>query len=531
MRPHTLALGAFLLAAACSPDAGTARVGARTSAVVAAVGEPSSVLPPLVTETVGRDIGDLVYERLADLRPGMSPIDATGYRPRLADRWERIDSRTWRFHLARGARWSDGRPVTSGDVKFSFDAFSDSLIDAPARPYLAGRVRIVPEDSSSFRVVFAERSPEQLYDATYHVRVIPAHVWSAIPRESWAADTALGHLIGSGPYRVAEWRRGRFLRVQAREPSKVGIGQVVWRFTPDPDAAINLLLGHEADLMELVGPAARDPRPAADSSLRLVSYPSAAYGFLGFKIAGADGNQHSVLGSRATRRGLAMAVDRTALAHSVFGPSAVAPPGPMSRLLWIWNDSIQTLPFDTARSAAELERAGWHRGRDGWRRRGSTVLKFDVLVPSTSSTRRELATALQAMWRLVGARVTVTTVDFPVFQQRLREGKFDSYIGAWLDEPSPRGLADQWTRGGWAGLNYGHYHDRDFDATFNQAAATDDPVAAKKLYRRAMDALNADAPAIFLYSPTTTAAVSKRLNGVAIDPYSWLNDLPTWRVR
>src|SRR5262245_14015660 len=234
MRPHTLAVGALLLAAGCSPDTETNRGVARTSAVVAAVGEPSSVLPPLVTETVGRDIGDLVYERLADLRPGMSPIDATGYRPRLADRWERIDSRTWRFHLARGARWSDGRPVTSGDVKFSFDAFSDSLIDAPARPYLAGRVRIVPEDSSSFRVVFAERSPEQLYDATYHVRVIPAHVWSAIPRESWAADTALGHLIGSGPYRVAEWRRGRFLRFQARETSKVGVRQVVWGFTREP---------------------------------------------------------------------------------------------------------------------------------------------------------------------------------------------------------------------------------------------------------------------------------------------------------
>jgi len=56
-------------------------------------------------------------------------------------------------------------------------------------------------------------------------------------------------------------------------------------------------------------------------------------------------------------------------------------------------------------------------------------------------------------------------------------------------------------------------------------------VVARKLYRRAMDALNADAPAIFLYSPTNTAAVSKRLGGAEIDPYSWLNDLPTWRVQ
>lgn len=515
----------------CSGDTHSGSSGARTAAVVAAIGEPASVFPPLVTETVGRDIGDLVYERLADLRPGMSPIDSSAYRPRLAVRWERLDSVTWRFHLADSARWSDGRPVTSTDVRFSFEAFSDSLIDAPARPYLAGRVRILPEDSTTFRVVFAQRSPEQLYDATYHVRVIPAHVWGAIPHQAWAGDTALGHLVGSGPYRIAQWKRGRFLRAEARDPKQVGIGQVVWRFAPDPDAALNLLLGHDADLMELVGPTARDPRPAADSSLRLVSYPSAAYGFLGFKVVAADGKPHPVLGSRATRRGLAMAVNRIALAHSVFGPDAVAPPGPMSRLLWIWSDSIRTLPFDTARAAAELSAAGWHLGRDGLRRRQDSVLRLDVLVPASSSTRRELAAALQAMWRVVGARVTVTTVDFPVFQQRLREGRFDSYIGAWLDEPSPRGLADQWTRAGWQGLNYGHYSDPSFDALFNQATARANPDSARRLFRRAMEVLNADAPAIFLYSPTNTAAVSRRLDGVEIDPYSWLSGLPRWRVR
>jgi peptide/nickel transport system substrate-binding protein len=171
--------------------------------VVAAVSEPSTLLPPLVSETVGRDIGDQVFERLADLRPGAASIDSAAYQPALAARWERVDSLTWRFHLRPGAHWHDGHPVTAEDVRFSFDAFSDSTIGAPAQSVLAGRVAIVPEDSATFLVRFTEPSPEQLYDATYHVRVIPAHVWSGIPKASWAADTALAHLVGSGPYRVA----------------------------------------------------------------------------------------------------------------------------------------------------------------------------------------------------------------------------------------------------------------------------------------------------------------------------------------
>jgi ABC-type transport system substrate-binding protein len=134
------------------------------------------------------------------------------------------------------------------------------------------------------------------------------------------------------------------------------------------------------------------------------------------------------------------------------------------------------------------------------------------------------------MWEAVGAAVTVTAVDFPVFQERLAQGAFDSYIGAWLDEPSPRGLADQWTRAGWGAFNYGHYGNPAFDALFARAGRTHDPARARQLYREAMDTLNADAPALFLYAPANAAVVSGRLDAVEIDPYSWASGLRRWRA-
>jgi peptide/nickel transport system substrate-binding protein len=502
--------------------------------VVAATGEPSHLLPPLAVETVGRDIGDQVYERLADLAPGAAPIDSTAYRPALADRWERVDSLSWRFHLRPGARWQDGQPVTAEDVRFSFEAFGDSVIDAPARPYLAHRLTVVPEDSGTVLVRFSEPSPEQLYDATYHVRIIPSHIWAATPPASWGTDTAVAHLVGSGPYRVAEWKRGEYVRLvadsaAAQPPS---VRQAIWRFASDPDAALNLVLSHEADLLETVGGPERAERAAHDSAVRLVPYASATYGFLGFQVAGGAKNRpHPVFGDAATRRALALAVDRQTLARSAFGPDAKAPPGPMSQLLWIWNDSITTLPFDTVQADRALDAAGWRRA-DGAkpRQRGSRALAFDILVPATSPTRRRLAVALQSMWQAVGAAVTVTAVEFPVFQERLGRGQFDSYIGAWLDEPSPRGLADQWTRAGWEAVNYGHYANPTFDALFGRATRAHDVSEARRLYRDAMDTLNADAPAIFLYAPANVAAVSRRMDGVEIDPYSWASGLRRWRT-
>jgi peptide/nickel transport system substrate-binding protein len=494
-----------------------------STAVVAAAGEPVTLIPPLIADAVGRDVSDLIFERLADLRPGASPIDPSAFAPRLSDHWERLDSLTWRFHLRPAARWHDGIPVTAEDVVFSFGAYTDSSVDAVARSYLAGQVTAIAEDSGTVRVHFAKSSPEQLYDATYYVRVLPKHVWGTIPPEQWRADTALTRLVGSGPYRLRRWSRGQFLELDAdtsRASLLPDVRHLVWRFTPDPDAALDLLLAHEVDLMETVGAPDRAERVAKDSSIRLITYPTAAYGFLGFRVADAAGHPHPILGDREMRRALTAAVDRTSLAHAFFGPGTKVPPGPMSQLLWIWDDAIKVVPYDTAAAKRAIARIQTRR----------PLGSLDILVPSTSPARRKLALAVQEAWRGVGVQATVTAVDFPIFQERLAKGKFDTYIGAYLDEPSPRGLADQWSRSGWGVLNFGRYSNPRFDSLLQLAARETSVTAARPRWREAMDTLNGDAPAIFLYAPTNAAAVNRRLREVKIDPFSWASGLPSWKL-
>jgi peptide/nickel transport system substrate-binding protein len=476
-----------------------------------------------VSETVARDISDQIYERLAYLSPGSSPVDQSAYRPGLAERWERIDSLNWRFRLRPNARWQDGRPVRAEDVVFSFDVFSDSTLASGAQSYLAGKVRATAEDSVTVRVGFIERSPEQLYDATYHVRVLPKHVWDSIPRKRWEADTSISHLVGSGPYRIQNWSRGSFLTLAADTAwagEKPSIRRALWRFAPDPDAALNLLLAHQADLMETVGSKERTARVARDSSFRLITYPAGVYGFLAFNVADGKGRPHVQLGNRELRQALTQAVDRQTLAAALFGQGTKPPPGPMSQLLWIWDDGIHQVAFDTAQAKQRIDRI---KARHPLR-------SIDILVPATSATRRQLAVAIQEAWRRIGVPATVTTVEFPVFQERLAKGRFDSYIGAYLDEPSPRGLRDQWTHEGWVALNYGHYGNPIFDSLVKAASLEESAGKSKGLWREAMDTLNTDVPAIFLYSLSNIAAVSQKLSDVKIDPYSWASGLRDWRV-
>jgi peptide/nickel transport system substrate-binding protein len=518
---RTASLAFLVVAAGCKGKPACTRCD---TIVIAATGEPSSLLPPLVVETVGRDISDQVFERLADLAPGGAPVDSTAFRPRLADKWRRVDSLSWRFHIRPGARWQDGQPVTARDVVFSFEAYTDSLLDSPASGELRGRIRAEAENDQSVRISFDRFYPEQLYDATWHVRVFPAHIWDGVPREHWADDTTLSRLVGSGPYRVESWQRGQALTL-VRDTSSAQRAQVrraVWRFASDPEAALNLVLSGEADLMESVGSPERVTRVERDSALSAVRYPSAAFGFLGYRVQG-----HPLLGDRSLRRALNQAVDRATIATAVYGPGALAPPGPMSKLLWIWDDGIGVLPYDTAAAARAFDAAGYPRGADGVRHKGSRKVAFDILVPSTSTGRRRLAEALQEQWRLSGVAVTVTAVDFPVFMERLHKGAFDSYIGAWLDEPSARVIPDQWGRAGIGSDNYGGYLNPVVEKLFGQAMAEPAPAAARAAWRAALESLNADAPALFLYTPVQVAAVARRVENFPVDPYSWLAALPS----
>ena len=202
MRLHPATLARFapilvLLLAGCSGERAESACTTWATLQVAAAREPPAILPPLVQETVGRDIGDRVFERLATMVPGGATIDAESFRPALAERWERVDPLTWRFALRPEARWHDGRPVTADDVVFSFDSYADTALGAMAGSALEG-VRARAVDSATVEVRFPRPGTEQLYDATWHVRILPRHVWGDVPRDAWAADTSLARLVGSG---------------------------------------------------------------------------------------------------------------------------------------------------------------------------------------------------------------------------------------------------------------------------------------------------------------------------------------------
>ena len=292
------------------------------------------------------------------------------------------------------------------------------------------------------------------------------------------------------------------------------------------------MIAGDADAVEVLGPPDNVKRAQVAANLALYPYRGELYGFLAFNLStnGDTTKPHPLFGDRQLRRALAMAVDREGLRKSVWGDLAQVPPGPLARLWSIWDPETRQLPYDTAQAARMLTWLGWRDSNgDGIRDRDGQPLAFRILVPTTSALRRQYAVLLQEQFRRIGADVQLDEVEFSVFDQRTQAGRFDAAVIARQADPTPTSSLPQvWTTAGRS--NAGRYASPVFDRLVDQASAAPRRDAAKALWRRAIETLNQDAPAVFLYAPDNVAAVNRRVTDVVIRPDDYWALVRTWRI-
>jgi peptide/nickel transport system substrate-binding protein len=441
------------------------------------------------------------------------------------------------FHLDARARWQDGQPVTASDVAFTFDAYTDSAVASPYRANLRRVASVKARDPQTAVFRFRERYPEMFYDAVYHMRVLPAHLLRGVPREQWKTAPFGRQPVGDGPYRFVAWRAGQTIELAADSTFFLGrpaIRRLIWRFSPDLQVAATQVAADQADGREALYTPENIARVRAAPQVTLYPYRGNAYGYLGFNLAanGDTTQPHPIFGDREVRRALTMAVDRARLIKSVFGDFAKVPPGPMSQLWWIWDPEVRQLPYDTVQARRLLAARGWRDSDgDGIRDRAGERLAFHILVPSTSQTRKQYAQLLQEQFRAVGAQVEIDEVEQSVQSERAAAGKFDAILQAWNNDPSPSsGVPQVWSHAGFRGSNFLRYDSPVFDTLVSRATRAATPKQARPLWRAAVETINADAPAIFLFAPDNVAVFHSRVVDVRLRPDSWAALLRTWRI-
>jgi len=536
-RPSFLFLAVAVLASTgCERPGGCTGPNCGTL-IDAAVAEPPTLLPPSTEDIVASDIDEQLFLKLADVGMSTNTVGDEDFQPLLAQKWEWDGPLTLVFHLDPRARWQDGQRVTAADVEFTFDAYTDSAVGSPYRPKLHRIASVTQRDSLTTVFRFKEKYPEMFYDAVYHMRILPAHLLRGVPRDQWKTAPFGRQPVGDGPYRFVRWQAAQSIELVADSTfflGRPGIRRLIWRITPNLQVAVQQVIAGEADVREQLVTPDNVARARAAPQLSIYPFRGSVYTYLGFNLRASDDTSkpHPIFADRTLRRALSMAVDRASLVKSALGDLGKVPPGPMSELLGIWDPDIRQLPYDSALAARILNGQGWrdHDG-DGIRDKDGQPLAFHILVPTSSVLRRQYARLLQEQFHALGVHVEIDELEPSVVNQRAATGKFDTVILSRQNDPSPSsGIAQSWTRAGFGGSNFGRYYSADFEQLVDRAVTATSRDQARALWRRAMETLNADAPAVFLYALDNVGAVHKRVENVQFRPDSWAALLRTWRI-
>ena len=544
LRALLLAPVVALALAACGGDDASRRTAAAEGdvggTIVIAVGaEPNTFFPPRIGGIIAKQVSDLLYEPLAEIGPGLNTLGDEGYEPALARAWRwSDDSLQITFELSPGARWHDGRPVTSEDVRYTFEVNRHPDVASAVMPILAGIDSVSTPDSLTATFWFARRSPEQFHDAAARLAILPSHLLADVPMGELATHPRLRKPVGSGRFRFVRQVPGSLLELGADTGNHRGrprLDRVIFTVAA-PAAAVTQLLAGDADVFEAVQPV---DMPRLDSAADVVPHlgPSHQYAFVAYNLR-APGNvarPHPVLGDREVRRAISMMVDRETIVRSVWDSLAVVGIGPFPRTLPTADTTLRQLPLDPARGAALLDSLGWRDADgDGVREKGGVPLRLSILVPESSAFRQRIGVILQDQLRRHGVDVQVASLEFNAFGARMERRDFDLVIVTWiLADGSPSGAPNTWgTSGARAkgGQNYGGYSNPVFDAHVDSGLASFDHAARRRHFAAAYQVAIDDAPAIWLYEARNAFGIHRRFRRPEIRSTGWWLDLHEWWV-
>ncbi len=450
------------------------------------------------------------------------------------------------YTIHPGATWGDGVPVTTKDVKFTWEVGRHPHTAIGAGEFFRRIVAIDIADDRTFTLHF-ERARYD-YNAINDFELLPAHVEAerfADPgtyRQRTAFDTdPTDKGLHFGPYRIAEVKPGSHITLE-RNPTWYGAAphfrRIVVRVVENSAALeANLLSGAIDYIPGELG-------LTLDQALALEKRHPGRFDILykpGLKYEHIPLNlDHPALEDPRVRRALLHAIDREALSRQLFAGKQKVAHSFVSPLDRIAAADVPSYRFDPARAAALLESAGWTLQGKVRRNAAGETLSLELLTTTEDSTRRLVQQVLQSQWRKTGIEVRLRNEPARVLiGDSMRQRKFTMamYFSFSAPEGNARGFLHSGqiptADNGFAGQNRAGLGDAETDSLIERIEATLDPSPRRVLWRALQHRYAALLPALPLYFRTDPYIMPKWLDGVAPTGHQGVSTLwvENWRMR
>ncbi len=483
-----LVLALALLPVACdrgaTRPAGEFRVGIE--------GTPSTLDPRYVADAHGVRIAPLLFH-------GLLAQEGSGeFRPDLAESWETPDPRTHRFRLRRDVRFHDGTRLRAADVVATYRYVMDPSHGCPGAGGLAAVESVEAPDDDT--VVFRLREPYVSLPFQLTLGVLPARV---------ASRPDLGEeVIGTGPFRLAAYRPGQDLLLEAFEghfSGRPGLDRVRFRIVSNATTRLLEARSGGIDLLQNAVPPYAVKFLERDPALRVLVGPGTSYQYLGYNL------EDPLVGDVRVRRAIALALDRRELID--YGLDGLARPatGIFPPEHWAHAPAVAPVPHDPEAARELLDAAGFP-DPDG----DGPGVRFTLSYKtSTDKTAVEIAGIIAEQLSRVGVRVEVRSFEWGTFFADVKSGNFQMMSLRWVGLSDPDALHYLFHSSSVppSGANRGRYRDPQVDAWLDESRLEFDPERRRQLYARVQERVARDAVYTSLWWLDTVVVLRKGYRG------------------
>jgi peptide/nickel transport system substrate-binding protein len=453
---------------------------AKTSLSLGMTVEPSGLDPTIAAPVAIREV------TWANLFETLVKLDESGHiQPLLAKSWTvSPDGLTYTFQLQTGAKFHDGTPFTSADVKFSFDRARAPTSTNAQKQIFAPMEAVETPDPATAIIRLKQPSGNFLYYLAWGDASIVS---------PGTAEANRANPVGTGPFRFRTWARGDRVEL-VRNPDYWGekpkLETVTFRFIGDPQAQVAALRAGDLDAF----PNLAAPELFAD--LQKDKRFTAIAGNTEGEIVAGMNNARKPFDDVRVRRALMHAIDRKALVEGAFSGIGQPIGSHFSPNHPAFVDTSGVLPYDPAKAKALLKEAGYEKG-----------LSFTIKSPQMAYAARS-AELMAAMFEEVGVEAKIVPTEFPAkwIEDVFKAKNYDMTIVAHA-EPLDIDIYARPTY-------YFSYKNERFNALMAEVAATADEAARNAKYQEAERILADDVPALFLFQLPKLGVWDARLKGL-----------------
>jgi peptide/nickel transport system substrate-binding protein len=468
---------------------------------------PTNLDPRVGLDAWSQNIDGLLFDNL------LSRDEHLTVKPGLAERWEIPDPRTYIFHLHQGVRFSDGRLLTSRDVKWSYDSLLQGNIRSAKGATYRPVDNIEARDDST--VIFHLKEPwaALLWNLT-------APGMGIVPYGSGAEMSR--NPIGTGPFRFVSAEQDKEVVVARNDNywgNKAKIDRVRFAVVPDTTTRALELRKGSADLEVNALSADMEAALQREPSLNVIRHPGTRLGYMAFNF------RDPILKDVRVRQAIAYAIDRDPLIYYLMRGSARPAASVLPPESWAYDPRVRQYPYDPEKARQLLDSAGYP---------ATNGVRFHLTMKtSTEESSRGMAAVFQQQLREVGIALDIRSYEYATFFSDVTHGEFQVYSLRWLganEDPDIFEYAFDSARIIPNGANRQYYSNARVDALIAKASIELDQNARKKDYAEIQQILAQDLPYVDLWYFDNVMIYSKRVRGLELDPSGSYDFLRTAEV-